>query len=148
MKKYLLTGGSGRLGTELQKHIQCEAPARAELDIGSPLSIAQYCRDKYFDTIIHCAAYTDVPKAETNMQDAILTNIIGTRSVSIMFDDTRIVYISTDYVYPGLRGNYKETDRTEPFNFYGFTKLAGEAFMCPNKDLIVRTSFKPLGAWP
>jgi len=146
--KYLLTGGSGRLGTELQKHLECYAPSRAEFDIGSPLSMAQCCRESSYDTIIHTAAYTDVPNAETNMADAILANIIGTRSVSMIYSDTRIVYISTDYVYAGLRGRYRETDKPDPFNFYGFTKLGGEAFMDPNKDLIVRTSFKPIGDWP
>ena len=146
--KYLLTGGTGVLGTELQKHLDCVAPSRADLDIGSSLSIVHYCRDQCFKGIIHAAAYTDVPKSETNTKEAILSNIIGTKTVSDIFDDTRIIYISTDYVYAGLVGRYKENDKTDPFNFYGFTKLGGEAFMNQDKDLIVRTSFKPNGRWP
>jgi dTDP-4-dehydrorhamnose reductase len=148
MSKYLLTGGTGKLGTELQKHLDCYAPPRDEMDIGDIFSLTKCCRAGLYDGVIHCAAFTDVPGAEVKRQEAILTNIIGTRSIAMTFSESRIVYISTDYVYSGTAGWYKETDKEYPFNFYGFTKLGGEAFMDPDKDLIIRTSFKPVGSWP
>lgn len=147
---FLLTGGSGRLGTELKKLLDCIAPNSKEFNITREDSIDYYL-DGFrgnIQSIIHCAAFTDVPGAEKNNKDAVLTNIIGTRNISERLGYYRIVYISSDYVYPGTKGDYKETDQTAPFNFYGFTKLAGESFMRPDKDLIIRTSFKPNTAWP
>ena len=148
--KVLLTGGSGRLGTELKKHLDCIAPSSKEFNITREDSV-EYYLDGFrgsIQTVIHCAAYTDVPGAEKNNKDAVLRNIIGTRNISDWLGYYRIVYISSDYVYPGIKGDYKETDQTAPFNFYGFTKLAGESFMRPEKDLIIRTSFKPNIPWP
>lgn len=161
--RFLLTGGRGRLGTELQKDIclmdQCWAPTREELDIVNMGSdgrgVESWYKNnwhKYCDVvrIIHCAAYTDVPGAETNRREVIESNIIGSKNIAFLGQITglSVVYISTDYVYPGTDGNYSETDKVDPLNFYAFTKLAGEAFMDPDKDLIIRTSFKPITPWP
>lgn len=155
MSKYLLTGGSGTLGTELQKYLDCFAPDSRALDVRrSAYELAQY---KWHDRgspihnflgIIHCAAFTDVLGAEIYKQDAITTNIFGTKNIMDLgrIWEVPVVYISTDYVYPGTRGNYSETDNTEAFNFYGFTKLAGEVFATPD-DLVIRTSFKPIDLW-
>lgn len=148
MSKCLLTGGSGRLGKEIRKLMDVYAPTRGELDIQDIFSVTKCKRNNSFDCVIHCAAFTDVPGTESRRQDAILTNIIGTKNITTTFCDSRIIYISTDYVYPGITGNYKETDKEDPFNFYGFTKLGGEAFIDHDKDLIIRTSFKPNDRWP
>ncbi len=153
-KMYLLTGGNGVLGTELQKHLDCFVPDRSLLNVTWPaVEIADEINTHFklynCKGIIHCAAYTDVPGAEINKEIAVETNIIGTRNIAELGRtcNIRVIYISTDYVYPGHVGNYKETDKTEPFNFYGFTKLAGETFMSLYRDLIVRTSFKPNDLW-
>jgi dTDP-4-dehydrorhamnose reductase len=144
VSKYLLTGGSGVLGTELQKHLDCFAPTRQMLDITDINTFRGLTQYKY---VIHCAAYTDVPGAEVNRQKATEANVIGSKNVIRYFNHSRVFYISTDYVYAGLTGNYKETDITAPFNFYGFTKLAGESYFNPNIDLVIRTSFKPATSW-
>ncbi|MFA5023380.1 MAG: sugar nucleotide-binding protein [Patescibacteria group bacterium] len=153
--KCLLTGASGNLGKELQKVGEefgieyFPMAGRVECNISDTHSIVEYCckhanelRD--IQKIIHCAAYTNVAGAEINKKQAIETNIIGTKNIiSEMCDcSASITYISTDYVYEGKAGNYKETDITCPVNFYSFTKLAGEAYI-GTKDLIIRTSFKP-----
>lgn len=145
--KYLLTGGSGRLGTELQKLLDCEAPSSKKLNV---LNLNKRHLHDDFDfgwskikAVIHAAAYTDVQKAETERKNAVDVNVLGTKNVVDFFSWCPIIYISTDYAYEGLDGNYRETAQPKPFNFYGFTKLAGEAFLDPNKDLIIRTSFKP-----
>lgn len=164
MSKFLLTGGSGTLGTELQKHLDCFAPSsgilnilnfsRDLMDIGGYDDIHMFeeqChRDiEDVDTLIHCAAFTDVPGAEIEQRSAVVVNVEGTRNMATWAANIgwRFVYISTDYVYGGIRGNYTEEDKTEPFNFYGFTKLAGEAFVDLDEDLIIRTSFKPNDLW-
>lgn len=164
MSKYLLTGGSGTLGTELQKYLDCMAPRSKELDIVTfskcdinPKTFANKveefcdtCRVELLDidTLIHCAAWTDVPGAEIDKGSAVFYNIIGTHNMARFARDMgwKFVYISTDYVYPGLSGNYAEESKTNPFNYYGFTKLGGEAFVGAS-GLVVRTSFKPNDLW-
>lgn len=164
--KYLLTGGRGTLGTELQKYLKCFAPSSSALDIvsfrddwadfglsrGGPVRefVNTHGKDLVDVTcLIHCAAWTDVPGAEIDKSAAVNTNIIGTQNMAKFAYEQgwRFVYISTDYVYPGHVGNYNEESKTEPFNFYGFTKLAGESFVDLNTDLIIRTSFKPSDLW-
>lgn len=155
---YLLTGGSGVLGTVLQKvcmphGLRYLDPSRKEFDILSSEAPALLAQNYYqLRGVVHCAAYTDVPGAETpkGRKDAVRTNIIGTKNVSgwAKIYGLPVIYISTDYVYPGNTGNYKEEDRTCPINYYACTKLMGEAFMDTDKDLIIRTSFKPNIPWP
>lgn len=157
MSRFLLTGGTGTLGTELQKHLDCFAPTSEELDVrefNKDIGI-YFFTDEYneelanIDTLVHCAAWTDVPGAENNKSDVVQSNIIGAHNMASYAhrNGWKFVYISTDYVYGGVRGNYTEEDITRPFNFYGFSKLAGEAFANLEKDLIIRTSFKPNDLW-
>lgn len=133
--KILLTGGSGNLGTELRKYLDVDAPSHAEFDITNPDIIT----DGY-DLIVHCAAYTDVSMAQWQKDLCYATNVLGTRN---LVNNAPIVYISTEYVYSGERGNYKETDYPEPVNFYGLTKLLGEYECAPVDHVIIRTLFKP-----
>ena len=123
----LLTGGSGLLGRELRKYIECEAPSHKSLDITDPVTF----NGKY-DTIIHCAAYTEVTLAETNRWQCFSVNVEGTINLLKDYRNTRFVYISSEYA-------------NNPVNFYSKTKLAGELAVeayCDNY-LIVRTLFKP-----
>lgn len=161
---YVLTGGSGVLGTEFQRiapkfGIDILPLTREDVfDISVDADICAHLNDNPdygagAEGIIHCAAFTDVPKAEQwdYRQEAIDDNIIGTQNIAHTLCyhlDCKLIYISTDYVYPGRQGNYKETDRTQPVNFYALTKLAGEAYARPWMDLVVRTSFKPNVPWP
>jgi dTDP-4-dehydrorhamnose reductase len=151
----LLTGGSGLLGTELQRiakkfDIEYIAPRSNELNVAHDKNVEWYANNeaelyrRKITTLVHCAAWTDVPKAEECKEHAISINILGTKNMRYLCQRFmyKLVYISTDYVYPGDRGNYAETDQTRPVNFYAFTKLAGEAYADKN-DLIIRTSFKP-----
>jgi dTDP-4-dehydrorhamnose reductase len=140
-----MTGGSGLLGTEIQKlDATIEAPTRDELDITDEQAVAEYVRACRPDVILHAAAVTDNRKIEADAQDAIAVNIKGTANIASACLGTRIrlVYLSTDYVYAGERGYYAESDEVLPTNIYAWTKLAGEASVraVPN-HLIVRTSF-------
>ena len=150
---YLLTGGSGNLGMELQKHLNCYAPSHFAFDVcditSEKIFDGKYKWVSNYDCIIHSAAYTNVANAETENNRVVESNVLGSKNIFMLgsFYNKRVVYISTDYVYEGKSGNYKETDSPRPFNFYGFTKLAGESFANPEKDLIIRTSFKPNKPW-
>lgn len=145
MTKILLFGGSGTLGKELQKlnpGIIC--PSRHDCDITNRFSVQAEINDHNPDIVIHAAAMTDNRLIERNADDAVLTNIIGSANVAIGCAglNIRMVYISTDYVYEGIRGNYQESDPVQPFNLYADSKLGGEmATKAVKNHLIIRTSF-------
>ena len=141
----LLTGGSGRLGTELLKlDAELLAPSHAELDICDAAAVADYIAAHVPDVILHAAAITNNRDIEANPAAALDVNIKGTANLAQACIGTRIrlVFLSTDYVYKGEKGNYAETDELLPSNLYAWTKLAGEAAVraVPN-HLIIRTSF-------
>ena len=96
------------------------------------------------DIIIHAAASTNSIHVTNDPVTAIQTNIIGTAQIAeyCILNNIRLVYISTDYVYPGTNGNYSESDAILPFNDYAWTKLGGECSVRLVPDhLIIRTSF-------
>jgi len=141
----LLTGGSGLLGTELLAlYPSLDAPSRRELDICDADAVSAYILSARPDVIIHAAAVTDNRQIEADSSDAIAVNIAGTANLvaACAGTRTRLVFLSTDYVYKGDRGNYSESDELLPSNLYAWTKLAGEAAVraIPN-HLIIRTSF-------
>ncbi|MDH3440814.1 MAG: sugar nucleotide-binding protein [Gammaproteobacteria bacterium] len=143
--RILLTGGSGLLGTEILKlDANIEAPTRNDLDITDDEAVADYIRSSQPDIVLHAAAITNNRDIETDPAEAVDVNIHGTTSIARACIGTRIrlVYLSTDYVYRGDRGNYLETDEVLPTNLYAWTKLGGEAAVrsVPN-HLIIRTSF-------
>lgn len=145
MKKILLLGGSGLLGTELRKlNFNIISPGHKDLDINSFSggTIAHINPD----IIINAAAVKDNRTIEQNPFDAVHTNIIGSAMIAMACYQLgiRYVYLSTDYIYKGDRGNYKETDEILPFNLYSWTKLGGECSARAVKNhLIIRTSFGP-----
>jgi dTDP-4-dehydrorhamnose reductase len=150
--RVLLTGGTGRLGRELQALLpEVIAPSRAELDITRPESIAAALQRFMPAVVVHTAAYTDVAGAERDRQTCWRTNVYGTRAVvqSAAHCGIFLVHISTDYVFEGTRGMYKEEDPPGPVcNYYALSKLVAEevARLAPHY-LIIRTSFRPR-EWP
>lgn len=133
----LLTGGSGLLGTELQRHIECYAPSKDKFDITDSSLQAP---DKT-SLIIHAAAYTNVNDAETHKDECYRINVTGTKNIVKL--GIPIIYISTDSVFGGEIGNYKEGNIPYPSNFYSLTKLLGEGEVYGGNNVIIRTSFKP-----
>jgi len=128
----LLTGGSGLLGTEIQKYMKCYAPKHQELDITSQDSIDNLGVNNKIDCIVHAAAYTDVSKAEIKKVQCFQTNVVGTYRLVMKFNTSYFVYISTEYA-------------VNPVNYYSMTKKWGEEIVqryCENY-LIVRCLFKP-----
>lgn len=145
MQKIIVFGGNGTLGKELQiidSRIIC--PPRSVVDIHCKSDIREYVKIHRPDVIINAAAIIDNRVLEGCPEQAIQTNIVGAANVAgVCIDQNiRLVYISTDYVYKGDRGNYKETDEILPFNFYAWTKLGGECSAKGVKNhLIIRCSF-------
>src|SRR3989338_2884754 len=146
-KKILITGGSGLLGTYLCKlHPEVIAPPREEVDILDARAV-ETALDKYKpDVVIHCAAFTSPPKVNEKPIEAMRVNIVGTANVVTAASERniRLVFISTDYVFKGDKGNYKEEDELCPQNYYAWSKLGGECAVRAYKNsLIIRTSFSP-----
>lgn len=133
------------LGTELRKICpEIIAPPRSKIDITNFNLLQEYIKEHTPDLIINACAETDNRAIEKFPAEAIKTNIIGSGNLSIICRELgiRLVYISTDYIYRGNRGNHVETDEIFPFNLYAWTKLGGECSTVAVKNhLIIRTSF-------
>lgn len=148
----LLTGGSGRLGTELRALLPgLIAPGSAELDVTDEANVAAFARDLRPALIVHAAAYTNVGLAEKERERCWAVNVGGTRNMARAANavGAALLHVSTDYVFGGERGHYREADVPgPPVNFYALSKIvAEEAARGANRHLIVRTSFRPR-EWP
>ena len=157
----LLTGGRGRLGTEIQKHLAFitpafitpafVAPTRQELDITDLNSLQRAFNTYQPSLIVHAAAYTHVSGAETDKKGCWEVNVLGTRNmVKVALEHAvPFIHISTDYVFYGDRGMYKEDDPVGPVrNYYALSKLVAEEIVRGLANhLVIRTSFRPI-EWP
>lgn len=148
----LITGGSGRLGTELQRLLpDLRAPSSSELDITDAASVERGLERAAPALVVHAAAYTAVGDAEEDRAACWRVNVEGTRHVAAACARRGIglVHISTDYVFWGERGGYAEDDPPGPVrNYYALTKLvAEEAARSVPEHLVIRTSFRGR-EWP
>lgn len=145
--KTIFTGGSGLLGSEFRKVFpDIKYPSSKEFNVTNYNQMKKYVQSNGCDLIIHAAAFTSPPLIDKDPLKAIEVNIIGTSNVVklCMEFDARLIYISTDYVFKGDKGNYEETDPVYPVNKYAWSKLGGEcAARMYNKSLIIRTTFGP-----
>jgi dTDP-4-dehydrorhamnose reductase len=140
--KFLVTGSAGLVGSQVVKDLtkqnhtvySCyhdEKPSHGtsiQLDITDQDKIIQILQEIKPDRIIHLAAMTDVDQCETQQELAILLNAKSTEILAKQAAKQNIffVYVSTDYVFDGIKGMKKEDDSTNPLGFYGKSKLEGE----------------------
>lgn len=147
----LITGILGQLGYDLAKELtkrgtEYIAPSLEELELTTEAGAKNFILEKKPDTVIHCAAYTAVDKAESEAELALTVNGFGTRWVAEACREVgaKMIYISTDYVFGG-DGHipYEVHDEKKPVNVYGQSKLLGEdaVSMILEKYFIVRTSW-------
>lgn len=151
-KHILLTGGSGRLGTELTQLLPgIIAPPETAPDITRPETIYRALEQYQPKVLVHAAAYTDVAGAEKNKKLCWQVNVEGTRNLVRAIEGKGIflIHISTDYVFDGMRGMYQEDDPVGPVrNYYSLSKLVAEELArCAREYLVIRTSFRPR-MWP
>ena len=131
----LITGANGQLGNEmrlLSKESNKDSyffTDVAELDITSLLDIRALVKQNNIDVIVNCAAYTNVDKAEDDVELCDLINNKAVENLAIVAKeyDCTLIHVSTDYVFSG-KGNLPCTEEqaTSPLGVYGKTKLAGE----------------------
>jgi len=149
--KILVTGAKGQLGYDVVKqlnkrNIECLGVDIEDFDITDKHMTKSFVSDYNPDCVIHCAAYTAVDKAEDDPDLCRKINIVGTRSIAeaCKKTDAKMIYISTDYVFPGLgEHEYETDDPTGPLGIYGLTKLEGELTVKEvlEKYFIVRISW-------
>jgi len=150
-QRWLVVGANGMLGQDLT--VQARA-AGAEvtpvdlpaIDITDPASVAEAFAGQHYDVVVNCAAWTAVDDAEDKEGIAFTVNAGGPANLAraAAAHGTRLVQISTDYVFPGdATSPYGELDAIGPKGAYGRTKAAGEWAVAANTDdyLLVRTAW-------
>lgn len=143
----IFTGGSGLLGSEFRQIApEFHYPSSQEFDVTNYGQMEAYAKQHGCSQVIHAAAFTSPPAVDKNPTRALEVNIIGTANVVKLCAafNARLLYISTDYVFQGDAGHYRESDPVNPVNKYAWSKLGGEcAARLYDKALIIRTSFGP-----
>lgn len=164
MTKILIIGGSGQLGNGLIKTYSKSEREDGEekkrkkviftyfstpMEGGIKLDLMDFTRVEDLilklepDVVINSSAYTDVDGCEVNKELAYKINAEAVKHIvrASRVIGSYLIHVSTDYVFDGEKGLYKEEDLPSPINYYGLTKLIGEAYVLSYDDsLLVRTS--------
>ena len=128
--KVLVTGAKGQLGQDLmnelaKRGIEAVGVDVQEMDITDAAAVDRVMKQVSPDAVIHCAAYTAVDAAEDNLELCRKINAEGTRNIARVCKelDSKLMYISTDYVFNGQGERpWEPDDHREPLNVYGLTK--------------------------
>ena len=143
MSKIVFTGGSGRFGNIFKKikhKYKIYYPSKKDLNLTKIETIKNYLRKIKPKYLIHCAALSRPMKIhDININKSIDLNIIGTSNIVKVCKDFKIklIYFSSNYVYPGYKGNYKEESPVLPFINYGWSKLGGECAVQMYKNSLI-----------
>jgi len=162
--KLLITGASGLYGSKLaQKALSKGLEVYStdiqrlsaygnfvKLNITDKIHVEEAFKSLKPNVVVHAATLTDVDKCETNKELAWKINVEGTKNVveAAKATDSFIIYISTDYVFSGEKGNYKETDVSNPINYYGLTKLKAEEIVQTQKEYFIARPSVIYGSTP
>ncbi len=163
-KRVLITGVTGLLGSVLArqaagKYSICGVARRPNairlpcsverLDLTDRGMVLRIVRKVQPEVIVHAAAMTSVDQCEREPQAAFAANVDGTRYLLDAVEGTscRFLYISTDSVFDGQKGNYSEEDAAAPVHAYGKTKLEAERLVLQRRphSLVIRTAFYGTG---
>jgi dTDP-4-dehydrorhamnose reductase len=158
--RILVTGASGLLGLNFcltladshqiigvtHSHALKDVPFRSvQTNLSSPGSITRLITDHHPQLVIHCAAMANVDACENQPEQAMHINaeVPGELAAMCCENKIKLVHISTDAVFDGLRGDYSEEDETNPLSVYASSKLAGEQTILRNypQALIARVNF-------
>ena len=150
--RVLITGSNGQLGLEIKElensynKIDFIFKDLPELDICNYEVLETFIIDHKINSVINCAAYTAVDKAEKDTEIAEKVNSIGVLNLvnALKKVDGKLIHISTDYVFDGDHFSpYKESDPVNPIGVYGKTKRAGELYVINSNidSIVIRTSW-------
>ncbi|WP_027126243.1 dTDP-4-dehydrorhamnose reductase [Gelidibacter mesophilus] len=152
MTTILVTGAGGQLAHCIKKYVPKNKNFEflfhdsESLDITSKSHVDQIFLEQEINWVINCAAYTNVDKAETDIEVAEKVNITGVQNLAqaCKKSNSKLIHISTDFVFNGAHNKaYTEEDQPDPINIYGKTKLHGEREIVSILDayFILRTSW-------
>ena len=148
-KRIIITGIKGQLGTTLDKYLSSyfnvlnNQGDLKNIDISDKSELKYIFKELSPDYIINCAALTNVDFCEQNKSNSYEVNVNGIKNIiSCTTNDTKIIHISTDYVFSGNRNIYNESDIPNPLSYYGKNKLESENILrSSNRNyLIIRPS--------
>ena len=147
--RILVTGANGQLGREIVRQGRDHELVLTDLDtlnIINGKSVMAFLRDVKPQAVIHCAAYTNVDGAESDVDGAFRVNVLGAQNIAAgcLEIGARMVYISTDYVFDGKNNaSYSEFDQVNPETVYGRTKWQGEEMVrhILGRHYIMRTAW-------
>jgi dTDP-4-dehydrorhamnose reductase len=150
--KVLLFGGSGSLGSSIIKSKifkNIKYPNSKELDLTKEKKIKLYFKKNFSNIIIHSAGLSSMSECEINPLAAVKKNILITSNIVNLINKyqkknkkIKLVFISSDGVYAGTKGNYSEKSDLKPYNFYCWTKFISENIVKFLDDyIIIRTRF-------
>ncbi|GMQ82977.1 MAG: dTDP-4-dehydrorhamnose reductase [Rhodothermia bacterium] len=146
-QRVLVTGANGLLGQELVHQMSSRpdydvlATAREDepkfsggscgyvpLDVTDEKDVSSVFQDFSPDVVVNCAALTEVDRCESEREACWQVNAdaVNTLAKQCLTSGSRIIQVSTDFIFDGLEGPYKESDRPNPLSYYGRSKLAGE----------------------
>jgi dTDP-4-dehydrorhamnose reductase len=162
--KLLITGASGLYGSKLAQialsknyevyssDIQELSVYRnfVKLDISGKTQVDEAFKTIKPDVVVHAATLTDVDKCELNKELAWKVNVEGTKNIveAAKITGSFLIYITTDYVFGGETGRYKETDAPNPINYYGVTKLKAEEIVKTQKKYFIARPSVMYGSTP
>jgi dTDP-4-dehydrorhamnose reductase len=162
--KLLITGASGLYGSKLAqlalaKNIEVYSSDIqslsvygnfVKLDISGKTQVDEAFKNIKPDVVVHAATLTDVDKCETNKELAWKVNVEGTKNIAeaAKSSGSFLIYISTDYVFSGEKGSYKETDKPDPINYYGLTKLKAEVIVQTQAEYFIARPSVIYGSTP
>jgi len=162
--KILITGASGLYGSKLAelavaRNLEVYSCDVQELPVCGnfvkfDVSHRELVHDAFKrikpDVVVHAATLTDVDKCELNKELAWKINVDGTKNIveAAKSAGSFLIYISTDYVFNGELGNYKESDKPDPINYYGLTKLKAEEMVKTQTEYFIARPSVIYGSTP
>ncbi len=146
MLKKVLIIGNGFVGKNLfyffNNKYDTTITNKEKLNVENEEKIKNYFYNKKFDIIIYAAGNKNIKSCESDADKAYFINSYAINMISKYAKFEKLIYLSTDYVFDGKKGNYSELDSPNPVTVYGKSKMLGEQFTLNlnNKGIVVRTS--------
>ncbi len=162
--KLLITGASGLYGSKLAEFAiarnfevySCDVQELpvcgnfVKFDVSNKELVNEAFNRVKPDVVVHAATLTDVDKCELNKELAWKINVEGTKNIveAAKSAGSFLIYISTDYVFNGEKGRYTESDKPDPINYYGLTKLKAEELVKAQPEYFIARPSVIYGSTP
>lgn len=136
-----ITGAGGLIGSYLLRNapVPAKGLTRYDLDLLDFEAVRRHFKNDKPELILHCAGLTKTPECDKNPELASKLNVEATKCLVNL--GVKLVFFSTDLVFDGRSGSYKESDSPNPLSVYGVTKVDAEEVVLQNaRNIVIRTS--------